>query len=169
LILIFTKLISNRVKINLKNREKKIKAYSLIGMSIALAAASVSVVLLVQLGSGMSSKIKDIGSQWANHGNQGNDIRNVGPVTSIEGLQVWYDASYNASFDVSQAIEGYEVTAWYDSNPNSSSKTDLYSVGGSYGTPNYKEDCINSLPCLVFKNNDKETLAADSSSIDIDS
>jgi prepilin-type N-terminal cleavage/methylation domain-containing protein len=121
---------------------KNIKGFSLIELSIVILIIGILVAGVTQ----SSRLINMMKIQSAR------SLTMTSPVSSISNLVLWYEPTLEKSFDSSEAADATEVTTWFDTNPQSSSKNNAISVGSA--RPKYKSNCLNGLPCLSFDGND---------------
>lgn len=85
------------------------------------------------------------------------------PVSSIEGLVMWFEAATDRSFDEA-SMQDYDslssgeqnslagiglVKNWYDISDNDGTRQELTN-SNNLTSPKYKTNCINSLPCVYF-------------------
>lgn len=123
---------------------KKIqKAFSLIELSIVLLIIGIILSALTQ-----SSRLVS-----AFRLNNARTITQSSPITSIQGIFMWLDATAENAIDVLDPDEGQKVTVWKDQNILSSSN---YSPSQSEfdKKPTFKTDAINSLPAIRFDGSD---------------
>lgn len=89
------------------------------------------------------------------------------PVTSIDNLVLWYEATSKASFDENETDNYTELSAaekallkgristWYDISSttgtrNNATQDDDTADDNANTRPTYRTNCINSLPCVYF-------------------
>lgn len=87
--------------------QKTNKAFSLIELSIVILIIGVLIAGVVS-GSNLYAKFKITTAQGLTRGSEVNGIKN---------LVLWYETSLNESFPSGQNIEGMQISAWYDINP----------------------------------------------------
>lgn len=89
------------------------------------------------------------------------------PVSSTEGLIMWFETTLNESMpessrqDYSELSEAEKssnssigvVDKWNDISSTDGTRQSLYGTSKS-SAPKYKSDCINGLPCVEFDGND---------------
>ncbi len=122
-----------------KNYSSKLKAFSLIELSIVILIIGI-LVAGVTSSSRLITRMKVITAQ--------NLTRNS-PVASIKDLAVWYETSLNESFDVAERSEATPLTNWFDLNPQTSFKVNANQVTLD-NRPKYYEGIINGLPGVYF-------------------
>ena len=95
-----------------KNYSSKLKAFSLIELSIVILIIGI-LVAGVTSSSRLIKRMKVVTAQ--------NLTRNS-PVSSIKDLSIWIETSLDESFDTAEESEGLNITNWYDINPQTSYK-----------------------------------------------
>lgn len=83
-------------------------------------------------------------------------------VGNIEGIVAWYETSLLKSFNVSQTVEGSELSRWYDISHHSAidQKNTLSRETTDTGDVIYREDGINELPTIDFASSGKFDLSS---------
>ncbi len=120
------------------------KAFTLVEMSIVVIIVAILITGILK-GSSLirASRIANARSYTA---------KSVVP--EISGLIAWYETSMIDSIDKSEAVDGYNISKWYDNNPSSnialSKKNTLIKSSSSNLT--YVVNGINSIPSLSFVN-----------------
>ncbi len=71
------------------------------------------------------------------------------PVSSIKDLAIWLESTMETSFIESQQEDGKEITAWYDINPQTTQKLNLYQDNIEV-LPMFKQQTIYNLPTIYF-------------------
>jgi prepilin-type N-terminal cleavage/methylation domain-containing protein len=123
------------------------KAFSLIELSIVVLIIGILVAGITQSTSLLAkSKLSSARSQTKSS-----------PVSSIEGIVGWWEATLTESFGNSELEESLNggangVTTWYDINPQSSLKNNATSINSPDSNPGYTSSsgAINGLPTLKF-------------------
>lgn len=132
----------------IKNVKKNhYKAFSLIELSIVILVIGVLIAGVTQ-GTALLGKMRLAAAQ---------SLTSSSPVTSIEGLVVWYETTLEKSLIQSEASNGESVSKWYDINPRAIEKYDATSVTN----PLYASGGINNIPALEFSGSEYMSISTD--------
>ena len=121
----------------------KKKAFSLIELSIVLLIIGIIITGITQ-----SSRLIS-----AFRLSNARTVTNSSPVNSINGLVLWFEPTSKASFTKEDPDNAELIALWKDINPQSTIKNNA-TQSTDNNKPEYKEDCINNLPCLYFDDSD---------------
>ena len=121
---------------------KKQKAFSLIELSIVAVVVGILIAGVIQ-GAGLirASRLSDARL-----------FTSKSPVPEIDGLVAWYETSLKTSLMEAQAVDGVQITEWYDSTPGSTvgtTKKNMLSKSAS-ASLTYVANGINQIPSLNF-------------------
>ncbi len=119
--------------------QKTNKAFSLIELSIVILIIGVLIAGVVS-GSKLYDKFKL---------QTGQALTRSSPVNGIKDLVLWYETSLDASFPSDQNIEGTQISAWYDINPQKQIKNNA-TQSSSSRRPIFRDNVVNGLPVLRF-------------------
>jgi prepilin-type N-terminal cleavage/methylation domain-containing protein len=122
-------------------KNKKLKAFSLIELSIVILIIGILVAGVTQ-SSRLISQFRLSAAR---------SITQSSPVASTKDLILWLETTSDKSFDDAATENGTQINSgssysWKDINPQSTLKNNASSVTGA----TYTTDCINNLPCLRF-------------------
>lgn len=117
---------------------KRIKAFSLIELSIVILIIGILIAGVVQA----SRLVAQMRLASARTQTQSS------PVPSITGLALWIDAVSQASFADADASNDQPINSWSDINPTSLAKTNFTAL--TTARPLYKDSAINGLPAVSF-------------------
>lgn len=122
------------------NSSKEIKAFSLIEMSLVVVIIGLLIFGITKGGNLITSSRLNAAKLLTQ--------RSVVP--KIDGLVAWYETSLPTAFPKDEAIDGSQISTWYDNNPDSleGSKNTLTRTASS--SLLYEELGINNLPSLYF-------------------
>lgn len=115
------------------------KAFSLIELSIVILIIGILVAGVIQ----SSRLIQQFRLSSAR------SLTQSSPVSSMEGLVLWVEATSVASIADSETENGQTVSNWYDINPTTTNKNNAAQATAGF-RPTYVSNCMNSLPCLRF-------------------
>lgn len=122
----------------MKNKQtKKLTAFSLIEISIVVLIVGILIAGITQ-----SSRLISLAKV-----NTAKSLTQGSPAASINDLSLWIETSAKESFQSEDIEDGDLVTQWNDLNPQSSTRANLVTSGGS---PVYKSNIINGLPAVCF-------------------
>lgn len=121
----------------MKNNSR-IRAFSLIELSIVILIIGIIIVGVTQ-GSRLISKSKL---------DTARSLTQSSPVSSIQNLSLWLEATSDKSFDDGEEDDGLAITNWYDISPQTSYPANF--VGATTARPLYRLDAINGLPAILF-------------------
>ncbi len=76
-------------------------------------------------------------------------LTNSAPMASMNDVIMWVEATSEESFIDIEEENGNTLSIWYDINPTKNTKNNPAQSDATY-KPIYKENCINSLPCVNF-------------------
>ena len=129
-------------------KSSNLKAFSLIELSVVILIIGV-LVLGVTQGSRMMRQAKLTSAR---------SLTTSSPVASIDGLDLWLEATSEKSFKSSEAVNtaiGSDgtLTNWYDINPQTTSPNNT-SQTNSDKKPRYIANAINGLPAVNFDGTD---------------
>lgn len=82
------------------------------------------------------------------------------PVPKIDGLVAWYETSRKESFKTSEAVDGEQVTAWYDVSPGSITKQRNTLTRAASAAVTYQASGIGKLPSVYFDGTNRIQLAS---------
>jgi prepilin-type N-terminal cleavage/methylation domain-containing protein len=133
----------------MKNNSNKLKAFSLIELSIVILIIGI-LVAGVTSSSRLITRMKLVTAQ--------NLTRNS-PVSTIKDLSAWYETSLDESFDDSEESDGSTITTWFDLNTQSSFKINAIQTTADY-KPKYKINIFNGLPGIYFDGSNDFMLAS---------
>lgn len=123
---------------------KKIKAFSLIELSIVILVVGIIIAGVVQSGK-IVDKFRLISARTQTESS---------PVSSIKNLVSWYDTTSKKSFNDAEAEEDSPVSNWYDINPQAIQKNNLTQsyneIASIERRPIYKISSQTGLPMLYF-------------------
>ncbi len=119
--------------------QKTNKAFSLIELSIVVLIIGI-LIAGVTSGSKLYDKFKL---------QTGQALTRSSPVNGIKDLVLWYETSLDASFPSDQNIEGTQISAWYDINPQKQIKNNA-TQSSSSRRPIFRDNVVNGLPALRF-------------------
>ena len=122
-----------------KNYSSKLKAFSLIELSIVILIIGI-LVAGVTSSSRLITRMKVITAQ--------NLTRNS-PVSSIKDLSAWYETSLDESFDNAEETEDSPITNWFDLNPQTSFKINAIQATVD-NKPKFRTNIFNGLPGIQF-------------------
>lgn len=126
------------------------RAFSLIELSVSIFIISIIVSIIAG-----SSKMID-SARIAN----ARSITNNSPVDNISGLVAWYETSRLESFNPSEAIDGNQVSTWFDTNPTSIKNR----INTLSRTPSadvtFVFDGIAKIPSVLFSGSGRLNLAS---------
>ena len=128
-----------------KNYSSKLKAFSLIELSIVILIIGI-LVAGVTSSSRLIKRMKVVTAQ--------NLTRNS-PVSSIKDLSIWLESSLDESFDNAEESEGVNITNWYDINPQTSFKFTVNQPTLA-NKPVFVEAGINGIPSVKFDGNSSD-------------
>jgi prepilin-type N-terminal cleavage/methylation domain-containing protein len=117
----------------------KNKAFSLIELAVVILIIGTLVAGVVQ-GSRMIDAARVQTAQT---------VTQSSPVAGIPNLVIWLDASASNSFDSAEAVDGTQITNWYDVNPHVTSKA-VVTQATTLDKPTYIAEAINNLPSVRF-------------------
>lgn len=134
---------------------RKRSAFSLIELSIVILIIGILIAGITQ----SSRLIKQTRLKTAR------SLTQSSPVAGISDLLLWYETSLESSFDDSVQTDGGIISAWYDNNPQSTSKlnaTPTLTVNGVSWTacdntngPTFRENIFNlGIPAVRFDGTD---------------
>jgi type II secretory pathway pseudopilin PulG len=103
----------------------------LIGILIAGVAKSGTLVMAARLSAARSLTLKST-------------------VPSISGLVAWYETSLSTSLKTSEALDGKQITTWYDISPNSLAEQKNKLTRTASSTVLYQVSGINKIPSIKF-------------------
>lgn len=132
----------------MKQRKRMKFAFSLIELSIVIVVIGL-LILGITKGTRImyQAKLKSARALTASS-----------PVNSIPDLLAWYETTLESSFISSEAVDGNNVSVWYDNN-QSSTKYNLSSDGNAASTHvTYVASAINGLPALSFSGSNNNYL-----------
>jgi prepilin-type N-terminal cleavage/methylation domain-containing protein len=115
--------------------------------AFSLLELSVSLVVVGLLMAMVSQGIKIIASSRLT---TARSLTSKSPVPNISGLIAWHETSSVDSIKANEAINGKQISTWYDISPNSipAKKNTLTRVASAAVT--YKSDGINKIPSISF-------------------
>lgn len=114
-------------------------AFSLIELSIVVLIIGILISGVVS-GSKLYDKFKL---------QTGQALTRSSPVNGIKDLVLWYETSLDASFPADQNIEGTQISAWYEINPQKQIKNNA-TQSSSSRRPIFRDNVVNGLPVLRF-------------------
>jgi prepilin-type N-terminal cleavage/methylation domain-containing protein len=118
-------------------KQKNIKAFSLIELSIVILIIGILVAGVTQSSRLLKQmRLATIKSMTLNS-----------PVSSIKDLAVWLESTMDVSLIDSEESNGNTISTWFDINPQSSTKYNAVSPSASE-SPTYLADGINGLPAI---------------------
>jgi len=127
-----------------KNYKKKNKtAFSLIELSIVIIIIGLLVGGLVFTAGKMVSLSRLTNART---------MTNSAPISSIEDLVLWVEATDKESFDSGDRVDQNPANTWYDINPQLANKKTMTQSAGD--RPLYTESGISNLPSLSFDGTD---------------
>ena len=141
-------------------KNKNLKAFSLIELSVVVLIVGVLIVAAIE-SSRLIYKSKIKGAR---------NLTTNSRVNNQEGLVFWYETSFTTSFTEDKMTDGSVVEQWNDHNPQSPTKLNAFAgqesdssiftfnpaslaVSGTTSGPTYIKKGINGLPTLRFSNN----------------
>lgn len=127
----------------------KKSAFSLLELSVVLAILGILVAGVTQ-GVGMINA-----SRLANA--RSNTISS--PISSMNGLVAWYETSLRDSLKGNEAVEGGQISEWYDISPNSIALKRNKLTRTASSAVVYRSNAINKIPGIEFNGTAKISLA----------
>lgn len=126
----------------------KKRAFSLVELSVVVIIIGILIAGVTQ-GVGMIKV-----SRLAN----ARSLTSKSIVPEIDGLVAWYETSLQSSFKSSEALDGTNLTTWYDISPASiaNGRNILTKTAASDAT--YQASGINKIPSINFSSSGKFTL-----------
>lgn len=119
---------------------KKIKAFSLIELSIVILIIGILVAGVTQ----SSRLVRQFRLQTAKN------LTINAPISAIPNLAFWVESTQDGSFLETEAQDGVAVTKWFDVNRTSIDKATTSVLGIA---PVYRQSAINGLPAIQFSGN----------------
>lgn len=123
---------------------KKNSGFSLIELSIVILIIGI-LVAGVTGSSRLVKRMKIITAQ---------NLTNSSPISSMKDLIFWYETSLEKSFNDAEEQESSFLTAWYDINPTSVDKVNIFSATSNVNQPKFSENIMNGLPAVRFDGDD---------------
>jgi prepilin-type N-terminal cleavage/methylation domain-containing protein len=131
----------------LKKNNSKLRAFSLIELSVVIIVVGILIAGVMQ-GRSILKKAKLSTAQ---------NLTKSSPVSNIKDLILWYETSLEDNFISSERVDKGTVSTWYDRNPQSITKNNASS--SSSNKPKFYENVINGIPTVRFDgSNDFMTL-----------
>lgn len=119
--------------------EKKLKAFSLIELSIVILIIGV-LIAGVMKGKSLIRKSQLLSAQ---------KLTQSSPVAGMKDLAFWYETSTSSSFSFDQSVDAGNISSWLDINPQAITKLNATQDTDNH-KPNYYENVINGLPVVRF-------------------
>ncbi len=120
------------------NSSSKIKAFSLIELSIVILIIGILIAGVTQ-SSKLVSKMKIASAR---------SLTNSSPVTGISNLYLWLEPTLEGSFLSAEAVDGTNLSRWNDMN--SQSIRPYYALKTASSAVVFEQDGINGLPTVYF-------------------
>jgi prepilin-type N-terminal cleavage/methylation domain-containing protein len=120
--------------------KNKQRAFSLIELSISL-------LIIALLMSIVAGSIKLISSSRLTNARS---LTSRSPVPNIPGLVAWYETSRLESFKPTEAVEDGQISAWYDTSPESITKQRNTLSRTASAAVTYQPNGIGKLPGVYF-------------------
>jgi prepilin-type N-terminal cleavage/methylation domain-containing protein len=127
----------------------KKSAFSLLELSVVLAILGILVAGVTQ-GVGMINA-----SRLANA--RSNTVSS--PIANMNGLVAWYETSLRDSLKGNEAVEGKQISEWYDISPNSIALKRNKLTRTASSAVVYRINAINKIPGIEFNGTAKISLA----------
>lgn len=121
---------------NLKLEARKLKAFSLVELSIVMIIIGILIVAVTQINSA-TDQASILSAR---------SLTKSSSVSSIDGLELWLETTMDESFDQADADTGTAVTNWYDLSNNKYKAIQVTAAN----RPVYTSKAINGLPALYF-------------------
>jgi prepilin-type N-terminal cleavage/methylation domain-containing protein len=116
------------------------KAFSLLELSVSIAVISLLMAIV-------SQSVKLVSSSKLTNART---ITSSAPIPSIPGLVAWYESSSVDSFKENEAVNGKQITAWYDISPESIDEKKNTLTRTASAAVTYELKGINDIPSVKF-------------------
>ncbi len=115
--------------------------------AFSLIELSISLIVIGIIMAGIAGGVKMVTSARLTNARS---ITANSPVPKIDGLVAWYETSRLQSFKPSEAVDGGQISAWYDISPGSITQQKNTLTRPASSAVTYQLDGIGKIPSVYF-------------------